>query len=104
MIQKYINHVHTKPLHKRKQIAYGISAGFTLIIGALWLTSFSYFNNQGQVIAQNSPSTNPKSPFSVIRSNLGNAYSALIDTVDGKESVSNSSENQSTATLEYVPQ
>lgn len=37
----YIERLRTKPVHVRKQIAFGASAGFTALVAIIWVTAFT---------------------------------------------------------------
>lgn len=98
-MRKYIEHLKTKPESHKKKVAFGISAGVTLMIGMVWMTSFSYFNGGAsnvEVATRNSQN----SPINVIRKGVANAYQSIT----GSKVEFVKEEPKTNATLEYVPE
>lgn len=103
MIKTYIKDLHNKSESHRKRVAYGTSAGITLVIALIWVTSFGYFNhlNPDQTTVATTD-TSYKVAVAKKESNnnyLSNAYQAIRSAVGAKST----HDTAATGTLEYVP-
>ncbi len=97
---KYIEHLRAKPLHHRKRIAVGVSAGITVIIALFWYSSFSYFNTDSLQNVQVATINSENSPFQVFKQGVANVYEGITGS---KVHFDRDQQASSTATLEYVP-
>jgi hypothetical protein len=93
-MSSYLSTIHTKsPAHK-KRFAFGVSAGFTLVIFAFW--SFATFSGQNKVVADSnslqpvqvagaaaafkaSNNVNAESPFDTLKTGFSDTMSAIKD-------------------------
>lgn len=101
MIKDYIKDLHSKPESHRKKVAYGTSAGITLVIALIWVTSFGYFNKLNPDTQTATVAVAPKVQRENENKNyLSSAFQALKSAV-GAKSNSNAT---TTGTLEYVPE
>lgn len=97
MIFEKIQKLKQKPVHTRKKIAFGISAGVTGIIIIVWLSVFNL--NSNNAIAENSQSkeninSEIASPFSKIKDDFAKIFSTAPEF---KVSTTSTSSAQATA-------
>ena len=72
-MDKFLKKLREKPEKERRKILITTSLGITLIIFAFWLANIrTLFSNNGEEVK-----TADTSPFSILKSNLGNAYESI---------------------------
>ncbi len=97
-----LHKLRNKPDHHKQMIAWGTSGIITAIIATFWVTSFGYFYGDKEVKVAVQKQNSETSPLNVMRTGAANVYQALTGSrvVFEREG----SNNNATATLEYVPE
>jgi hypothetical protein len=81
MIKKYLNHIHSKPPHERRQHAMQLAAGVTALALIVWVTTLGvrFALTPAQVAANNADSSQEAS---VVGATDGNATLLVATTTD----------------------